>query len=68
MAQYTDRLENNNAEKPILSASTSTHTESKDDPFNAIEVYTDESSYVEMIDICYMPTYHDRNRPANGKQ
>jgi hypothetical protein len=68
MAHYTDRFENDVSDKPILSGPTSTYTESKDDPFNATEVlYTDESSYIEMVDICHMPPHPDRNRPANGE-
>lgn len=68
MAHSTDKFENDVSEKPIPSRSTSTYTESKDDSFNATEVYTDEPSYVEMIDICHILTYHGRNRLANGKQ
>lgn len=67
MAQPTDHFENDASEKMILSGSTSTYTEPKDDPFNATDVYADESSYVEVIDICHMPPHAGRNRPVDGK-
>jgi hypothetical protein len=68
MAQFTDNYENDASEKLILSGSTSTCTEPKNDPFNATDVYADESSYVEVIDICHMPPHAGRNRAVDGKQ
>ncbi|KAE8550354.1 hypothetical protein EYB25_006580 [Talaromyces marneffei] len=67
MAPLRGHFENDASEKRISSRSDSTSTEPKNDPFNATEVYGDKPSYVEVIDICHMPTHSAKNRPDGDR-
>ncbi|EED16088.1 conserved hypothetical protein [Talaromyces stipitatus ATCC 10500] len=70
MTQYTERSKNDIPETASRSGSDATYTESKDDPFNETDVYQyqNKSSYVDVIDVCYLSNGPNSRAPNGGRR